>query len=696
MSDSRPALQRLADRLGVFADYHDIGGTRRVTSDSTREALCAAMGFACGTEAEAEARLAELEAAERAEWLAPVHVWRDSPGAAHTLRPRGARDGEAVIQIASESGGRTRVTAPVKDGELTLPCELELGAHELSVELDGRTATQLRIVAPRTAWRADESLGVARALGVWTNLYTVRSRLNWGFGDCSDLARLAEWLAPLGVDFVAVNPLHALANRGDAIAPYSPVSRIFMNPLYLDVEAVPELASDPRARAVAAQLPLERLRGARELDHAAVLAAKLSVLRELHRAFRAAERDGESQRGRAHLCARAEGGPELADFARFEVIAHELRESDWRRWPEELRDPRSQAVTDFATAHADEIEFRTWLQCELSVQLERASQSARSAGMRIGVCKDLAIGCAPDSADTWMCRGLFGERASLGAPPDAYAAAGQNWGLPPLVPHRLRADGYRFLRRLVRAAFRASGALRIDHVMGLSRQFWIPEGRPGSEGTYVAQPCADLFGVLALESRLAQSLVVGEDLGTVPAELPPELESWGVLSTRVMCFERDGVAFRPSASYSPRALSLVVTHDLPPLSGWLESRDLELRAQIGELSNDALARAYAARGADRGALVERLRAEGEVADDVETPALTRAAQLFLARTPSRLVALALDDLAGEREPLNLPGVPVAVHRSWSRRMTRELDDLAADPELASVLASAAERRRSPA
>lgn len=694
MSQSaRPALVRLADRLGVFADYHDIGGTRRVTSDSTRESLCAAMGFPCASEAEAEARLAELAAADAEHWLEPVRVLRETPGTAQTLRVRADADGEAQVEIAAESGARSRVTVAVKAGELALPAPLEPGAHELTVELDGRSASQLLIVAPRTAWRADERLGDSRALGVWTNLYTVRSRVNWGFGDLSDLARMSEWLAPLGVDFVAVNPLHALANRGDAIAPYSPVSRVFMNPLYLDVEAVPEFSHAQRARSVAAQLPLERLRGARELDHAAVLAAKLAVLRELYRAFLAGERDGETPRGRAHARARAEAGPELLDFARFEVIQAELREPDWRRWPAELRDPRSPAVTEFAAAHEEEIDFRMWLQAELSVQLDAAAEAARSAGMRVGVCKDLAIGSAPDSADTWMCRSLFAAGASLGAPPDAYAAAGQNWGLPPLVPHRLRADGYRFLRRLLRAAFRSSGALRIDHVMGLSRQFWIPEGRPGSEGTYVAQPAADLFGVLALESRRAQSLVIGEDLGTVPAELPPELESWGLLSTRVMCFERDGVAFRPSASYSPRALSLVVTHDLPPLAGWLESRDLQVRAEIGALSPADLERGYGARGTDRAALVERLRAEGDLDDDVETAALVAASQLFLARTPSRLVALGLDDLAGEREPLNLPGIPVERHRSWSRRMSRELDDLAADSALCNLVEGAAARVR---
>ncbi|HKC50472.1 MAG TPA: 4-alpha-glucanotransferase, partial [Myxococcota bacterium] len=536
------------------------------------------------------------------------------------------------------------------------------------------------------------ALGDARALGVWTNLYTVRSRVNWGFGDFSDLARMAEWLAPLGVDFVAVNPLHALANRGDAIAPYSPLSRIFMNPLYLDVEAVPEFAHATRARAVAAQLPLARLRGARELDHAAILAAKLAVLHELYRAFLAGEREGETARGRAHARARSEAGPELHDFATFEVAQAELRESDWRRWPAELRDPRSLEVREFAEAHAEEIDFRCWLQAELALQLGSAANAALGADMRIGVCKDLAIGNAPDSADTWMCRSLFANGAALGAPPDAYAASGQNWGLPPLVPHRLRADAYRFLRRLLRAAFRASGALRIDHVMGLQRQFWIPEGRPGSEGTYVAQPAADLFGVLALESRRARSVVIGEDLGTVPAELAPELESWGVLSMRVLCFERDGAAFRPSASYSERALSLVVTHDLPPLAGWLEGSDLELRARIGALPRgEELERAQRERGADREALAERLRAEGELDASTDTDSVARAAQLFLARTPSRMVALGLDDLAGEREPLNLPGIPVEVHRSWSRRMQREVDELAADSALCALLESAAAR-----
>ncbi|HKC49925.1 MAG TPA: hypothetical protein VKF60_03970, partial [Myxococcota bacterium] len=203
MSESvRPALGRLAERLGIFSSYHDIAGVLRPTNDATREALCASMGFPCASEAEAEARLAELADGDADEWLEPVRVFRETPGAAPSLRVRAA-DGEAQLEIARESGERSKVTARAAGGELALPFELEPGAHELQVELAGRTATQILIVAPRTAWRADEALGDARALGVWTNLYTVRSRVNWGFGDFSDLARMAEWLAPLGVDFVA-------------------------------------------------------------------------------------------------------------------------------------------------------------------------------------------------------------------------------------------------------------------------------------------------------------------------------------------------------------------------------------------------------------------------------------------------------------------------------------------------------------
>lgn len=707
MSESaRPALVALAERLGVFASYYDIAGTHRPTSDTTREGLCSAMGLACASESDAQRTLEELGAREAAQRVAPVQVVRERAGEVPQIRLRAAaseRAHEVGVELVCEGGERARSALQLPEGdgggfaELPLPISPGPGVHEVRLDFGGAGAgervRQLLIVAPTTAWRADEALGSERALGLWTHLYTVRSRVNWGFGDLSDLARLCEWAGSLGAQFVALNPLHALLNRGAAIAPYSPVSRLFGNPLYLDVEAVPEFRDAPRARAMAAQQPLARLRSADALDHPAVLAAKLAVLRELHRAFAARERAGATARGRAHAALRAELGPELERFAAFELLQAELREPDWRRWPLELRDAAGPAVAELVAANADEIEFRAWLQVELELQLAAAARAARDAGMGLGLCKDLAIGSAPDSADTWMCRSLFADGATLGAPPDAYAASGQDWGLPPLVPGRLSEDGYGYLRGVLRAAFRSAGALRIDHVMGLQRQFWIPAGRPGSEGTYVAQPAADLFGVLALESRRARALVIGEDLGTVPVELGPELESWGVLSMRVLCFERDGERFRPSASYPRRALGMVVTHDLPPLAGWLEGRDLSLRAEVGALApGEELGRALDERAREREALAARLREEGDLdpaAGDAD--AVAASAQRFLAHTPCRLVALGLDDLAGEREPLNLPGVPVEVHRSWSRRMRRELEEITDDGALASLVHGAAAR-----
>ncbi|HSJ98501.1 MAG TPA: 4-alpha-glucanotransferase, partial [Myxococcota bacterium] len=334
--------------------------------------------------------------------------------------------------------------------------------------------------------------------------------------------------------------------------------------------------------------------------------------------------------------------------------------------------------------------FRAWLQFELERQLAAAAERGRAAGLAIGVYQDLAVGSASDSADTWMAQGLFARGATVGAPPDDYAPDGQNWGLPPLDPHRLRADGYRHWSRLLRAGFAHAGALRIDHAMGMMRLFWIPEGRPGSEGTYVHARSDEMLGVLALESRRAGALVIAEDLGTVPPEFREELAEWAVLSSAVAYFERDDGVFRPAAAYPPRALATVQTHDLVPLAGHRDGADLRIRRSVGQIPDDAaLAEALAEREREHAALLARLREEGLLPAGAEpSPAeLCVAVHAFLASTPSALVAASLDDLAGEAEPVNVPGVPVDRHRSWSRRMTVSLEALRSDPLAAAVLAA---------
>ncbi len=702
---TRPLLGQLSERLGIVSSYFDLEGRERHTSDATREALCAVMGSACSTEAEAAARLAALEATARARVIEPVHVWREHARGGPGLRailPASFEPLDAELELDLEDGAtqRSPLRVPAGDGrgcvELPLPVRVPTGVHRLRLHLHGRSGSQLfeqtLVIAPRTCPLAQEVLGDARALGLWASLYTVRSRRGFGSGDFTDLARLEELSAQLGADFVAINPLHALYGRGDAIAPYSPKSRIWQNVLYIDVEAVPELVACAEARARIASAPLAGLRAASELDYEVVLDAKLAVLRELYACFARRERECPSERGRAFAAFRAQGGRALEDFAAFEALQAELGEPDWRRWPARFREPHSSAVREFASQHASAVELHAWLQFELDAQLERASRTGRAAGLGLGLVKDLAIGSAADSSDAWANPGLFAHGASLGAPPDAYAADGQDWGLPPLVPERLREHGYSYLRQVLRAAFRSAGALRIDHVMGLARLFWIPAGRPGSEGAYVRQPQHELFGILALESRRARALVIGEDLGTVPRELGAELASWGILSTRVLCFERNGPRYRASRDYPARALVLATTHDLPPLAGYLAGRDLEIRHALDTTPREsALLAAKQKRAEEREALIATLRDEGDLPGNpgpVDDAALGEAANAHLARTPARLLAIGLDDLAGETEPLNLPGVSVQRHRSWSRRMRRTLDDIAADPRVRALLARA--------
>lgn len=696
-------LRRLAAQVGIVPEYVDqTGKEKRQTTDETRRLLLGALGIDASTDEAVRASLEAMRSAANDELIAPVRVVSQGSAAARVLEatapPSRARSGPWRLELTLESGERRITEGPWRGDtalELTLPADLPLGYHQLRLTFSaGGTEwanEQTLILVPTRCVTPDDMLGGESAFGLVANLYTLRSPCNWGIGDFSDLGVLAEWGASVGAEFVGVNPLHALLNRGQDVSPYSPVSRLFRNPIYIDVAAVPELALAPevaeRIGSSEMRTRLDVLRADPAVQYEQVMGVKGLALDALHRVFvERVEGSGDS-RDHAYREFVARGGDALTRFAVWMAIAEQHETGcDWRNWPRSLQQPDSDAVRRFAAEHAPRVAYHIWLQFEADRQLERAALRATDAGMRIGLYQDLAIGTSPAGADTWAFPELFVPGVSIGAPPDPYSANGQNWGLPPLDPRALRSDRYRYFIDLVRSGFRHAGALRIDHVMGLFRLFWIPEGKTGKDGAYVRYPSNDLLGIIALESVRHNALVVGEDLGTVPKDVPPALEQWGILSSKVLYFERNSRgAFKRAIRYPRLSLATANTHDMPTIAGFWQGRDIDVREQVGLIESDADAeRAREERELDREALLHRLRQERVIgrAEVPETSAELRGAvHAFLCRTPAQLVGLSLDDLDGETEPVNVPGVGADKFPSWTRKMRHDLETIASSDDV---------------
>lgn len=702
--------------MGIIDEYVDQTGreTRR-TSDRTRVALLAAMGIDAANEARARRSLEMLDAEEEQGMVPPaavVAVDDRSPG----MRVRVGADVRAVdwSYTVTDEHGDVRTDegrAPAANGVATIayPAELPMGYYEvrLQVRVDGaaREGRQRLVISPGRCPSPDEVLKGRKAFGLTANLYTIHGRESWGIGNLGDLRTLVGWAAEMGAAFVGLNPLHALFNRGADVSPYSPVSRLFRNHLYLDVSAIPELAESqaarrmleaPDVRAVRADLRLSDM-----VEYERIARTLEPILRELHATFMERHAGG-TDRAEAYRAYVESHGEALESFATFMALDAELARSGrgqpkpWREWPKRYHDPRSDAVREFRESNADDVDYHRWLQFELDRQMADAAATARSGGMAIGLYQDLAIGTSPNGSDLWAFPNLFLSGASIGAPPDPLASTGQNWGLPPIDPRRLAQDGYRYWIDLVRASLRHSGALRIDHVMGLFRQFWIPEGMTGEDGAYVRFPSNELLGILALEATRAGALVVGEDLGTVPPDVPPALEARNILSSKVLYFERTGNGgFKPSSSYAPLALATPNTHDMPTLAGWWDGRDIKLRNDAGQLGtagrgdkDPAVAKARREREAEKGALLRRLATEGflPAAREPESNTELRAAvHSFLCRSPAALVGMSIDDIVGEKNPVNMPGVAPDSFPSWTRRLRIPVETLRDDTTIHTAL-----------
>ena len=705
----RPALRALADRMRIQASYVDQTGEKlRHTSDATRVRLLAAMGIDASTEELAAAALKKLRRAERRQWIDPVRVVRQGSRSLSRVVVRmptiHADAAQWTLALRTEEGVESRWSGTTHGGRsrrfaIGLTVVPPLGYHDLTITFEGggkhRSATQRLIVVPPRCMAPELRLRGRRGFGITANLYTVRSRENWGAGDLGDLATLSEWLGHQGGAFVGVNPLHALRNQGYDVSPYSPISRLFRNPLYLRVDDIPELAVDDVARAMIAQPEFQRelgeLRSASMLDYGRVSALRAPVLERLHRTFESRELVQRTERGLAYESYLAREDPQLTQFATYMAIA-EQEGPDARAWPEPLRDPHSPEVAQRRAELRHRVGYHAWLQFELDRQLGNAAHHAAESGLALGLYQDLAVGSAPSGSDVWANPGLFRQGATVGAPPDMYSEEGQNWGLPAMDPFVLRETRYDYWIRLLRSGFRHTGALRIDHALGLFRMFWVPLGESARTGAYVTSFSDELFGIMALESMRHGAVVVGEDLGTVPPEVPKVLERWGVLGSKVVVFEWDHSTgrFRAARDYPRLALTTVNTHDLPPVTGWMRERDVTLRSELGDLSGEhQLAAARGARAHDRGGVIQILIEEGllphSAHESLDAESLVRALHAFVRRTPAALVGLSLDDLALESEPVNIPGVWQDRYASWSRRMRAPLEELLHSPRTDALL-----------
>jgi 4-alpha-glucanotransferase len=569
--------------------------------------------------------------------------------------------GDAVMVV--RAGRRPRLSTPatvvLEDGtdlglvRERLPEGLPLGYHRL--ERDDGTSTRL-VVSPG---RCHLPAGL-RTWGWAAQLYATRSRQSWGMGDLGDLADMARRSAAMGAGMLLVNPLHA---AGPAIpqqaSPYSPSSRLFRNPLYLRIEDVPgaSMLGDRLAPLAAAGRELNRQR---LIDRDAVLRLKTEALETLWE-----EVDGDPGLD----AYRASQGEHLERFATWCALA-ETHGPRWQDWPEGLRRPEGAEVARFRQERSDRVAFHAWVQWLLDGQLAVAS-------VPLGVMHDLAIGVDPGGADAWAWQEILAQGVRVGAPPDEFNAAGQDWGLPPFDPWRLRRAGYEPFAATIRAALRHAGALRIDHVMGLFRLFWIPAGLGPAEGAYVRYPAGELLDVLALESERAGAYVCGEDLGTVEDAVRTEMAARRMLSYRLLWFETD-----PPERYPRRALSAITTHDLPTVAGMWTGSDLRDQRECGSEPNEA----------STLAIRERIAELTGLADDAPVDTVVEALHARLARAPSAVVTATLDDCLGVTERPNMPATTDA-WPNWSLALPATLEEILDDPRTQRIAELLRERGR---
>jgi len=702
--------------MGIILEFRDARGRQVRASACTLRQLIEAMGLPAADDQQVRDSHAALDREIWKRSVPPVEVVTagSEPVVIDITLPAGSEEvhWQLDLEDGSTQSGAFNFTAlekvaerrteegPFERRRLTLHAQFPIGYHSFSL-VPGAGRMTL-IMAPATCWLPsfppDE-----RLWGVAAQLYLLRSDRNWGIGDFGDLAKLVDLVGDYGAGLIGLNPLHAGFNDDpEHASPYSPASRLLLNELYIDISRVPEAQTCTQVKHLIESQEfarsLQASQASKRVDYSVAARLKRQALEIL---FEACRTSSDQSRWHAFEEFKQRGGVTLQRSCLFLALREHFAgeqppRPDWRSWPPEYRDHNSSAVRDFALQHSDAVSFLCWVQWVADEQLAAVQQAARRKGMPIGLYRDLAVGADRAGAETWTDPTAVVSDAHVGAPPDIFNPAGQDWGLPPFNPHALYRQGYAGFIELIRLNMRSAGGLRIDHAMALQQLYWIPRGESSAGGAYVQYPLDDLVGIIALESQRNQCIVVGEDLGTVPENFRERMSEAHILSYRVLLFEQDSSTgrFAAPADYPELSLAVSGSHDLPTLRGWWEGQDIELKEQLGLLpGTDEATRQRAARERDRTTLTQALRREGLIGatEKLDAEKLVRVANLYLARAKSLLAIVQLDDLLGERDPVNVPGT-AAEYPNWRRRLSINLEDAASYPPFQELLSAFAAER----
>ena len=683
-------VRDLASRAGIAVEWRDNAGRVQVVAPDVLQKILEALGLPCSTRGDLQASRKQLLRRTSIATLPPLIT-------ATVGRPTRLDVGTGELQPARvilESGDRQDITLTPVRGKLRLPAIGETGYHRLLV--DNREI--VLAVAPSRCYTIEDAVPDARLWGLAAQVYALRTKGDGGIGDAAGIAALATVAAERGADALALSPLHALFTAEPArFGPYSPSTRLFLNPLHAAASMV--FGADQIAEAFAGtdlRDRFARFERMRLIDWPQAADAKLDLFRRLFELFT----NGDDTALQANFAQfRADGGDPLAQHAVFEAL-HAAQSaagaSDWRQWPLDLRDPSSAAVAVFAASHEPDVRFHCFLQWLADRSLGIAQERARQAGMRIGLIADLAVGMDPSGSHAWSRQGDVMGGLAIGAPPDMFNPRGQDWGLTGFSPRALVNGGFKPFLDTVRKALRCAGGIRIDHAMGMTRLWLIPEGAEPSSGAYLAYPLTDVLRLLALESQRHQAVVIGEDLGTVPDGFREILENAGLHGMRVLWFERTERGFAAPGAWDRSAVAMTSTHDLPTVAGWWHSTDIATRAkcdclgvgvQEADVTNE--------READRRSLWRALVDAGVAEEPPPSPETTQpfvdAAVTFVANTGSPLFLLPAEDVLGVEEQPNLPGT-INEYPNWRRRLSREAHALLDEPHVAVRVARLAKKR----